>query len=123
LRQNSAARATNETGAAMLARTVTTATIVALGLVSIAPPSSFAQEIDMKVLNCGDFVKSSQEAVTKIMLWLSGYFTYEDDLPIIDLSKIANKENQLKQYCTDNPLLPLLEASEIFMDKKYNKER
>jgi hypothetical protein len=57
------------------------------------------------------------------MLWLSGYFTYEDDPPIINLSKIGNKENQLKQYCADNPLLPLLEASEIFMDKKYNKEK
>jgi hypothetical protein len=97
--------------------------IVALGLVPIASTSGLAQEIDIKVLNCSDFVKSSQEAVTKIMLWLSGYFTYEDDPPIIDLSKIDNKENQLKQYCTDNPLLPLLEASEIFMDKKYNKEK
>ena len=57
------------------------------------------------------------------MLWLSGYFTYEDDPPIINFSKISNKENQLKQYCADNPLLALLEASEIFMDKKYNKEK
>jgi len=104
----------------MFARTVI---IAALGFAPIAPPSSFAQEIDMKVLNCSDFVKSNQEAVTKIMLWLSGYFTYEDDPPIIDLSKIRNKESQLKQYCADNPLLPLLEASEIFMDKKYNKEK
>ena len=55
------------------------------------------------------------------MLWLSGYFTYDDDVPIIDISKIKNKENQLKQYCADNQDLTLLEASEIFMDKKYNQ--
>jgi hypothetical protein len=104
----------------MFARTVITAT---LGFVLIAPPSSSAQEIDMTSLKCTDFVKSNQETVTNIMLWLSGYFTYEDDPPVINLSKISNKENQLKQYCADNPLLPLLEASEIFMDKKYNKEK
>ena len=100
-----------------------TAIIAALAFVSMAPPSSFAQDIDMTSLKCADFVKGNQETVTNIMLWLSGYFTYEDDPPIISLSKISSKENQLKQYCADNLLLPLLEASEIFMDKKYNKEK
>ena len=100
-----------------------TAIIAALGFVWFASPSSSAQEIDMTSLKCTDFVKSNQETATNIMLWLSGYFTYEDEPPIISLSKIGNKESQLKQYCADNPLLPLLEASEIFMDKKYNKEK
>jgi hypothetical protein len=104
----------------MFARTVIAA---ALGLVLVAPPSGFAQEIDIASLKCADFVKGNHETATNIMLWLSGYFTYEDDPPIINISKISNKENQLKQYCADNPLLPLLEASEIFMDKKYNKEK
>jgi hypothetical protein len=104
----------------MFARTVI---IAALGFVLFASPSSSAQEIDMRSLKCTDFVKSNQETATNIMLWLSGYFTYEDDPPIINLSKIGNKESQLKQYCADNPLLSLLEASEIFMDKKYNKEK
>jgi acid stress chaperone HdeB len=104
----------------MFARTVI---IAALGFVLFASPSSSAQEIDMTSLKCADFIKSNQETATNIMLWLSGYFTYEDDQPIINLSKIGNKEGQLKQYCADNPLLPLLEASEIFMDKKYNKEK
>ena len=104
----------------MFARTVI---IAALGFVLFASPSSSGQEIDMTSLKCTDFVKSNQETATNIMLWLSGYFTYEDDPPIINLAKIGNKENQLKQYCADNPHLPLLEASEIFMDKKYNKEK
>ncbi len=95
----------------------------ALGLILMSPPSAFAQEIDITAMKCADFVSGNRETTTNIMLWLSGYFTYEDDPPIISLSRIGNKENQIKQYCVDNPLLPLLEASEIFMDKKYNKDK
>ena len=104
----------------MFARTVIVAT---LGFALISPTSSSAQEIDMASWKCSDFIAGNQETATNIMLWLSGYFTYEDDPPIINISKISNKANQLKQYCADNPLLPLLEASEIFMDKKYNNEK
>lgn len=103
----------------MLARMTIAA---ALGLVLTAP-SGLAQDIDIASLKCADFAKGNQETATNIMLWLSGYFTYEDDPPVISLSRVSSKEHQLKQYCADNPLLPLLEASEIFMDKKYNKEK
>jgi len=104
----------------MFARTVI---IVTLGFMLTASRAGLAQEIDMTALKCAEFVKSSRETATSIMLWLSGYYTYEDDLPVISASKISNKENQLKQYCADHPALPLLEASEIFMDKKYNKDK
>jgi acid stress chaperone HdeB len=83
----------------MFARTVVNLTI---SLMLIAPLSSKAQEIDMTSLKCREFVNSKQETATNIMLWLSGYFTYEDDAQIINISKIKNKENQLKQYCADN---------------------
>ena len=104
----------------MFARTVI---IVTFGLILIASPPSLAQEIDMTALKCADFVKGNRETITSIMLWLSGYYTYEDDPPVISLSRISSKENQLKQYCADHPALPLLDASEIFMDKKYNKDK
>ena len=102
----------------MCARRVATLTV---SVMLIAPLSSVAQEIDMTSLKCREFVNSKQETATNIMFWLSGYFTYEDDAPIINIAKIKNKENQLKQYCTDNQDLSILEASEIFMDKKYNQ--
>jgi acid stress chaperone HdeB len=113
-----ALKSLEEAGGTMFARTVVNLTI---SFMLIAPLSSQAQEIDMTSLKCREFVNSKQETATNIMLWLSGYFTYEDDAPIINISKIKNKENQLKQYCADNQDLTLLEASEIFMDKKYNQ--
>jgi hypothetical protein len=48
------------------------------------------------------------------------YYNYEDDTPVINLARLKNKETQLRQYCLDNQNLLLLEASEIFMDKKYH---
>jgi HdeA/HdeB family len=94
---------------------------IALWLTFGASSTSLAQEIDLTTLKCGDFINGSQEAATNIMFWLNGYFTYEEDPPVINISKMKNKEGQLKQYCADNQSLPILEASEIFMDKKYNK--
>jgi len=104
----------------MLAKTVIAA---ALGFSLMVPASCPAQEIDLTQLKCTDFIKSNQQTVASIMFWLSGYYTYEEDPPIINTSSIAAKESQVRQYCADNPLLPLLEASEIFMDKKYNKPK
>jgi acid stress chaperone HdeB len=96
--------------------------VAALGFVSLVPLSSFAQEINMTSLTCNDFVKSNQETRMNIILWLSGYYTYEDDPPIISFPKISDKENQLRQYCADNLPFGLLEASERFMDKKYKEK-
>jgi hypothetical protein len=93
----------------------TVAGITMLGCFSLS-----AQEIDLTSLKCKDFIRAPQEQVSSIMLWLGGYYTDEDDTPIINLARLKNKETQLRQYCLDNQGLLLLEASEIFMDKKYH---
>jgi hypothetical protein len=94
--------------------------VLAAGITILACVQAGAQEINMASLKCKDFTAGSQEQATSIMFWLSGYYTYEDDTPLINLSQLKRKENQLRQYCQDNQDLPLLEASEIFMDKKYH---
>jgi hypothetical protein len=97
-------------------------TVVALiaGLVMSGCLEAGGQEIDMASLKCKDFTGSLQDQATSIMFWLNGYYTYEDDAPVINPTRLKSKENQLRQYCLDNESLPLLDASEIFMDKKYH---
>jgi hypothetical protein len=94
--------------------------VLAAGITILACVQAGGQEINMGSLKCKDFTAGPQEQTTSIMFWLSGYYTYEDDAPLINLSQLKRKENQLRQYCQDNQDLPLLEASEIFMDKKYH---
>jgi hypothetical protein len=100
-------------------------TIASIGLLpasaqTLAPPA-VVQDIDLASLKCGEFIKGDAEATTKIMFWLGGYYTYEDDSAVIGVGKLKDKERQLKQYCTENQGIPLITASEIFMDKKFGK--
>jgi hypothetical protein len=106
-----------EDGGTMRARTVIG---LVAGLIISACLEVGAQEIDMTSLKCKDFTGGPQDQATSIMFWLTGYYTYEDDAPVINLARLKSKQNQLRQYCLDNESLPLLDASEIFMDKKYH---
>jgi len=99
---------------------VAVASIVLLPAAAQVPAPSAVQDIDLNALNCGDFLKSDPEAAKRIMFWLAGYYTYEDDTAIIAVGKLDGKERQLKQYCADNQSLSVLDASAIFMDKKFN---
>jgi acid stress chaperone HdeB len=101
----------------MFARPLTAA-IVALSVV--VPISALAQDdLELSSLTCSDFLSSDADTASKIMFWLGGYYTYEDDPPIIGLKRIEDRGQQIKQYCADHPSMTLLSASEIFMDKKY----
>jgi acid stress chaperone HdeB len=92
----------------------------AVGLGSIAPLPTAAQDIDLASLKCTDFLKSDAETTRTIMLWMAGYYTYEDDPTVISPATLKRKEQQIKQYCADNQTMSLISAAEIFMDKKYN---
>ena len=96
--------------------------IVLLPAVAQAPVQSIApKDIDLNLLNCGEFIKSDPETSKRIMFWLGGYYTYEDDSAVIGVAKLEGKERQIKQYCADNQDLPMSSASEIFMDKKFSQ--
>jgi hypothetical protein len=99
---------------------VAIASIVLLPAAAEVPTPIAPQDIDLNVLKCGDFIKSDPEAARRIMFWLGGYYTYEDDMAVIAVGKLDGKERQIKQYCADNQNLSVLDASGIFMDKKYN---
>jgi HdeA/HdeB family len=103
----------------MIARSFTAAILIlgAAGPISANTP----QEIDLASLKCSEFLSSDQDTSTKIMFWLGGYYTYDDDSPVMNTKKISEKAQQIKQYCADNASVTLISASEIFMDKKYQK--
>jgi hypothetical protein len=101
---------------------VTIASIILLPAAAQTPTQPIGvQDIDLGSFKCGDFIKGDAEATTRIMFWLGGYYTYEDDSAVIGVAKLKDKERQLKQYCADNSAIPLITASEIFMDKKFGK--
>lgn len=65
-----------------------------------------------------DFVKSGRDTIGNLLMWLSGYYTGEDDEAIIDFDKMAADGEKLGKLCAANPGLGLLTAAERIMSKE-----
>ena len=63
-----------------------------------AAPAS-AQKVDVSTIKCDDFVKSGKDTIGNLMMWLSGYYTGEDDDAVIDFDKMAADGQKLGAYC------------------------
>jgi len=89
---------------------------LALPLLGTAPAS--AQKIDVATIKCEDFIKSGKDTIGNLMMWLSGYYTGEDDDAIIDFDKMASDGQKLGAFCAQNPTISLLTAAERIMSKE-----
>jgi acid stress chaperone HdeB len=94
-----------------------TACALALLAVVAATPAA-AQKIDISTIKCEEFVKSGKDTIGNLMMWLSGYYSGEDDEAIIDFDKMAADGEKLGKLCAQNPALGLLTAAERIMSKE-----
>jgi acid stress chaperone HdeB len=74
--------------------------------------SASAQVIDVSTITCKDFSANKKDAMVAIMMWLSGYYTRDDDPTVIDFDKVKAKTDKLADYCTKNPAVGLVPAAE-----------
>jgi len=49
-----------------------------IALVLLLPGPAAAQVVDLSTIKCKEFLDSSKETISYIMMWLDGYFTGED---------------------------------------------
>jgi acid stress chaperone HdeB len=89
--------------------------VVAAALCAAAPVS--AQKLDLSTITCKQFIESSKENIALIMMWLDGYYTDEDDPPIVDFDKMKSSGEKLGGYCAQNPTIGLMTAAENILGK------
>jgi len=87
----------------------------AVALLATAPAS--AQVVDMNTVTCKDFTGFNKDTTFAIVMWLDAYYRDEDDAPIINFDKMAQKAGQLGAYCATNPTHSLTTAAEPIMSK------
>jgi acid stress chaperone HdeB len=87
------------------------AVVFALG----ASPAA-AQKIDLSTVTCKDFLESGQDNISYILMWLHGFYTGEDDAPIIDFDKMKERGTKLGAYCREHPTNGLITAAEAVME-------
>jgi acid stress chaperone HdeB len=82
----------------------------ALALVFTAPAQ--AQQVDLSTITCKQFFEGSKERIEFVVVWLLGFYTDEDDPPILDFTKMKDKVEKLGTYCAKNPNHGLITAAE-----------
>ena len=83
----------------------------------LAAPTAQAQIVDMNTVTCRDFTGFNKDITFAIVMWLDAYYRDEDDPPIIDFDKMAQKAGRLGTYCARNPTHSLTTAAEPIMSK------
>jgi acid stress chaperone HdeB len=89
---------------------------VAGGLLSCVP--AMAENIDLSVWTCKQFLSAGKEDVGVILAWLDGYYKEEDEPPVIDTAALVVKAKKLGQYCAEHPDSDLISAT----DKLFQRE-
>jgi len=74
--------------------------------------SAFAANIDLSVWTCKKFQSASDEDVKIILAWLDGYYRNDNDPPVINLDRFVENAKKLGQFCSDNPDLGLITATD-----------
>jgi len=77
-----------------------------------AASSAFAQTVDVSTITCKDFSAHKKDEMLAIMMWLSGYYTKDDDPTVVDFAKVKAKTDKVADYCAKNPAVGLVPAAE-----------
>jgi acid stress chaperone HdeB len=86
------------------------AVLLAASLFAAAPVQ--AQKLDLSTVTCKQFLESGRETISLILMWLAGFYTDEDDPPIVDFDKMKTDAEKLGAYCEQNPTTGLITAVE-----------
>ena len=89
-------------------RVLTALVIAAFATISAAS----AQTVDVSTITCKDFSAHKKDEMLAIIMWLSGYYTKDDDPTVIDFAKVKGKTDKVADFCTKNPAVGLVPAAE-----------
>jgi hypothetical protein len=74
--------------------------------------SASAQTVDVSTITCKDFSAHNKDAMLAITMWLTGYYTKDDDPTVIDFAKVKAKADKIADFCAKNPAVGLVPAAE-----------
>jgi acid stress chaperone HdeB len=80
-----------------------------------AADAEVTASVDLSKLTCAQLTAYKDEDKATIMMWLEGYYTGDDDDPIVDFQKMAGDLAQLLIYCGNNPTTDIITASDGIM--------
>lgn len=95
---------------------VKSAVLATVGLLMASAAS--AQDIDFAKISCKDFISAPKDQIGIILVWLEGYYTKENDPPILREAKMTKDAKNLGEYCATNGDHDIIKAAEKVMPVK-----
>lgn len=92
--------------------------LLAAAALTLAAMPARADDIDFSTLKCKDFISSEKSDIAIVLAWLEGYYTKENDPPILHSDKMAKDAKALSDYCNAHNDAGLITAAEAVMPVK-----
>ena len=96
--------------------TVSRAIFVAAALLVAAPAA--AEDLDFSKITCKQFLSAPKDQIGTILVWLEGYYTKENDPPIMYSAKSGKDAKNLAAYCVAHGDDDIIKAAETVMPVK-----
>jgi len=94
------------------------AALAATTIIAASLPAFAADDVDMATIKCKDFLKSSDDEMGMILIWLQGYYTKENDPPVLHVDKMKKDAGNLAKYCKDHSEDGIIRAADKVMPVK-----
>jgi acid stress chaperone HdeB len=89
---------------------------VAMSLLVAAVPAQ-AEKFDLSTVTCKRFLEFDKENIGLLLTWLEGYYSADDDDPVIDFDKMGANGKKLGDACRKDPDIGLITAAEKIYGK------
>ena len=97
-----------------------TVTCIAAGLLTgdlLPAARAAAESIDLSRIKCSEFLTTSKEEISYTLAWLDAYYKDDDEPLIVDSDKFEANARKLEEFCTANPGVGVMSASERLFNK------
>lgn len=93
--------------------------LVMLGFAAalLAPLPANAEKLDVSTITCKQFLEFSKEKGSLLLTWLEGYYSADEDDPIIDSDKMMENAKALGAACAKDPDIGLITTAEKIYGK------
>ncbi len=93
--------------------------LVMLGIIAAlaAPLPAAGAKLDLSTISCKQFLEYDKENIGLLLTWLEGYYSADEDDPVIDFEKMAVNGKALATACAKEPSLGLITTAEKIYGK------
>jgi hypothetical protein len=85
--------------------------------VLVAAPAT-AEDLDFSKIKCKDFISAPKDQIGTILVWLEGFYTKENDPPIMYSDKTTKDAKALSAYCNAHGDDDMIKAADAVMPVK-----